>query len=147
MARIWNGAAVKTDRRTVRAVGSLGVLVLLLLLTAWARSWNAPDVFVAGRTFFVDPDCYSRMTRVQQIIQHPGTIIHRHSFENWPEGTQPHTTAPFDYLTAALAAVLRPFTPTALDLAGALISPLLGLAAAVFLWVWAAGSSCPSAHR
>lgn len=116
------------------------LLLLLLALTALARCWNHTDVFVGGRTFFADGDCYSRMTRVRQIVEHPLTVIHRHNFENWPDGTLPHTTAPFDYLTAAVAAVLRLFMPdtqSAIDRAGALISPLLGVLTAAFLWGWA----------
>ncbi|MEI6351050.1 MAG: hypothetical protein WCP06_08085 [Verrucomicrobiota bacterium] len=137
---------MNTHRCTVKALATLGVLIVLLALTAWARLWNASDVFVEGKTFFMDPDCYSRMTRVEQIVEHPGTIIHRHDFENWPLGTQPHTTAPFDYLTAALAVALRPVappSPTALDLAGAFISPLLGLATALFAWIWAGRLKLP----
>ena len=119
-----------------------GALLALLIFTAGLRCWNFPDVFAGGRIFFVDADCYSRMTRVRQVVAHPGTVIHRHEFENWPEGTQPHTTAPFDYLTAGLTMALQA-TPagqrnrqTALDLAGALVSPLLAVAAAAFLWFW-----------
>jgi len=115
-------------------------LALLLLASAGLRCWNLRDVFVAGRTFFIDPDGYSRMTRVSEVVHHPGTIIRQHSFENWPQGTTPHTTAPFDYLTAGLAALLIPTArdlPTAIDHAGALISLLLGLATALFLWLWA----------
>ncbi len=111
----------------------------LLALVVLVRCWNAADVFVAGRTFFVDPDCYSRMTRVQSVLEHPGRVIHEHLFENWPEGVRPHTTAPFDYLTAGLAAAIRASgisSQTALDAAGAWISPLLGLLTAAFLWVW-----------
>lgn len=109
----------------------------MLALVALLRCWNADDIFVAGRTFFVDPDCYSRMTRVQRVWEHPGTVVHRHEFENWPEGTEPHTTAPFDDLTAALAGALRGFScdgQTALDWAGAWISPLLAVLTAAALW-------------
>lgn len=98
----------------------------------------------------MDADCYSRMTRAQIVAEHPGTFIHRHEFENWPEGVVPHTTAPLDYLIvglkgvldlgfgifdAAHASVLRDQT---LDLAGALIAPLLGLAGMLFFawWLW-----------
>ena len=124
-----------------KTAGSLCVLAVLLALVGLARCWNASDVLVGGKTFFVDPDCYSRMTRVQQIIEHPATVIHHHEFENWPTGTQPHTTAPFDYLTAALALALHPLSCSIaplmpVDLAGALISPLLALATAAFLWFW-----------
>src|SRR5205085_7637418 len=42
-----------------------------------------------------------------------------------------------DYLIVALAAALKPFTVRALDLAGAIISPLIGLMTGWFLWWWA----------
>ena len=124
---------------SLKTLASLGVLAALLVLAVWLRCWNHAEVFVEGKTFFVDPDCYSRMTRVQRVYEHPGRAVHHHEFENWPEGTLPHTTAPFDYLTAGVALALRPFTPdaqAALDLAGAWISPLLGVLTAGFLWFW-----------
>ena len=147
-ARFWNIPRVMLRFPSRKRLGSLGVLAALLVVTVALRCWNCAEVFVAGRTFFVDPDCYSRMTRVQRVYEHPGTVIARHEFENWPEGTQPHTTAPFDDLTAALAGVLRGFgydIQTALDLAGAWISPLLGVLTAGFLWFW--GGRRKRAHR
>ena len=129
-----------------KTLGSLSVPAVLLALVLLMRCWNSADVFVAGKTFFVDADCYSRMTRVQRIYEHPGTVIHRHEFENWPEGTQPHTTAPFDYLTAGLAGLLRVYArgnQAALDLAGAWISPLLGVLTAAFLWCWGGRNRIP----
>ncbi|MEN3368630.1 MAG: hypothetical protein V7609_773 [Verrucomicrobiota bacterium] len=68
--------------------------------------------------------------------EHPGLILRHHSFENFPAGTTPHTTAPFDYLIVALAAALKPFTARALELAGAIVSPLLALLGGWFLWWW-----------
>ena len=138
--RFWNLPGVKLFPRSLKPVAPAAGLSILLALVVLVRCWNAADVFVGGKTFFVDPDCYSRMTRVQRVFAHPGTVIHRHAFENWPQGTQPHTTAPFDDLTAGLAGLLRPLTrdaQIALNWAGAWISPLLGLLTAVFLWFWA----------
>ena len=132
---------VKPLLRTTRAAAPLALLLALLVSTALMRIWNHSEVFVAGKTFFVDADCYSRMTRVRQVLEHPGTPIRRHTFENWPDGIASHTTAPFDYLTAATAWAIQTArhcdTQAALDLAGALISPLLGLVVAAFLWFWA----------
>ena len=126
--------------RTTRAAAPVALLLALLVCTALIRVWNRSEVFVAGKTFFVDADCYSRMTRVRQVMEHPFQPIHRHSFENWPEGVAPHTTAPFDYLTVALAwsihAIKGCEPQVALDLAGAFISPLLGMALVAFLWFW-----------
>jgi len=76
------------------------------------------------------------MTRVRICVEHPGIIIRHHSFENFPEGTTPHTTAPLDYLIAALNVALKPFTNRAIDLAGAIVSPLLALLTGWFLWWW-----------
>lgn len=112
-------------------------LILFLALTLVTRCWNYADVFVADKIYFVDGDCYSRMTRARMVYEHPGTIVRHHDFENFPQGIAPHTTAPMDYLIAWLAWLLRPFTSQPLDLAGAIISPLLGLGTTAFLWYWA----------
>jgi hypothetical protein len=76
------------------------------------------------------------MTRVRQVVEHPGTIVREHQFENWPVGTHPHTTAPFDDLTAGLALALRPVTADPVNLAGALVSLLIGVFTTLFLWIW-----------
>ena len=119
--------------RWFRATVEIAVLSALIFVT---RCANYQDVFVGGQIYFLDADCYARMTRARIVAQHPGTIVRQHDFENFPAGTLPHTTAPFDYLIVALARTLTPFTAQPLDLAGALISPLLALAGAWFLWWW-----------
>ncbi|MGB8168540.1 MAG: hypothetical protein WCF18_13670 [Chthoniobacteraceae bacterium] len=123
-------------------------LIGLCLLAAGLRAWNLRDIFVDGRIFFVDADCYSRMSRVRLVANGEALVIRHHDFENWPEGTHPHTTAPMDWSIAAakvaLDAVMRLCDPRGrsllhaqtLDLAGAIISPLLGLAACAFVAVW-----------
>jgi hypothetical protein len=128
----------------------IGWIFLCLTLAFVCRCWNVRDVFLEGHIYFVDGDCYSRMTRARMIAEHSGMIIRHHDFENWPDGVTAHTTAPLDYLIVWLTAVLdglfRLFDPGAtsllhhqtLDLAGALISPLLGIAGAVFLACWLA---------
>src|SRR4030095_5275381 len=124
----------------VRRVGRIALIVLeLALLTALivaTRCANYQDVFVAGNVYFVDADCYARMTRVQMVRANPGLIIRHHVFENFPQGTTPHTTAPLDYLIAGLSFLLNPFTVHPLDLAGAVVSPLLALTGGWFLWWW-----------
>jgi hypothetical protein len=111
-------------------------IVILSALVLTTRCANYHDVFVGPNIYFTDADCYARMIRVRLCSQHPGLIVRHHSFENFPEGTTPHTTAPFDYLILALSAILKPFTPRSIDLAGAYISPLLALLAAGFLCWW-----------
>jgi hypothetical protein len=124
----------------VRRVGHFALIVFeLAILTASivaTRCANYQDVFVAGNVYFSDADCYARMTRAEMIRAKPGLIIRHHSFENFPQGTTPHTTAPLDYLIVALSFLLNPFTAHALDLAGAFVSPLLALFGGWFLWWW-----------
>ncbi len=111
-------------------------VALLSALILAARCANFQDVFVAGNVYFVDADCYARMTRAQMVWEKPGLIVRHHAFENFPQGTTPHTTAPFDYVIVALSLFLNPLTSHALDLAGAFVSPLLALLGGWFLWWW-----------
>ncbi len=110
---------------------------LLILWLAWAAyGWNREAVFFDGQTYFADGDCYARMVRVRQMEGHPwGGAIRHHDFENFPEGTDPHTTFPLDGVILGVAAVLRPFSADPLGLAGAWVSPLLGLATLLVLAV------------
>lgn len=111
----------------------VAVLTVLILVT---RCANYQDVFVAGNVYFTDADCYARMARAEIVREKPGIIIRHHAFEDFPEGTTPHTTAPLDYLVAALSFLLSPFTEHALDFAGAFVSPLVALLGGWFLWWW-----------
>lgn len=125
-----------------------GWIFLCLILALTARCWNVRDVFVQGHIYFTDGDCYSRMTRARMITEHPGMIVRHHDFENWPQGVHSHATSPLDYLIVGLKGVLDLFFgmldpqhasllhAQTLDLAGALISPLLGVAGAFFLAWW-----------
>jgi hypothetical protein len=76
------------------------------------------------------------MSRVHICWEHPGVIVRQHDFENYPEGTVPHTTAPFDYLIVALVAAVSLFSSGPVDLAGTWISPALAVAGGVVLWFW-----------
>jgi hypothetical protein len=113
----------------------VGAALLGTLFLA-AVTWNRAQVFVPRsdggvHVVFADGDCHSRMQRAAAVAENPGTIIRSHDFENFPQGTIPHTTSPMDYLIAALGMIVRPF-----DAAGAWISPLLGLATLLFLFFW-----------
>ncbi len=119
--------------RWIRVTAEITILSALILTT---RSANYADVFFDGKIYFVDAGCYSRMTRARMVAEQPGAIVRRHKFENFPAGISPHTTAPLDYLIVALAAGLRPFSAQPLDLAGAVISPLLALLGGWFLYWW-----------
>jgi len=119
--------------RGILTVVEIAILTTLIIAT---RCANYQDVFVAGNIYFVDADCYARMTRVQMCDAKPGLIVRHHTFENFPQGTTPHTTAPLDYLILGLSLLLNPFTTHALDLAGAFVSPFLALLGGWFLWWW-----------
>ena len=123
-------------RRSGRWTWLVIEIALLSALILATRCANYEDVFVGGKVYFVDADCYSRMTRARLVAEHPGLVVRHHDFENYPAGTNPHTTAPLDYLIVGLAALLSHCTAQPLDLAGALISPLLALLGGWFLWWW-----------
>ncbi len=107
--------------------------LFVLGLSLAAFTWNSESVFLGGSVYFTDGDCYARMTRVRMLQEHPFEPVRQHAFENYPTGTQPHTTAPLDYLILGLSILLRPFSSDSLSLAGAWVSPLIGLATCGFL--------------
>src|SRR4051812_30845153 len=123
-------------RRLAIAIFEVVVFSALIIAT---RCANYGDVFRKDGIYFTDADCYSRMSRVRLCLENPGRIIRHHSFENFPAGTRPHTTAPFDYLVAALSVV----TPGSVDIAGAIVSPVLALLAGWFLWWWSRRMAVP----
>ncbi len=123
-------------------------LVLFLTLAFAVRCWNSPQVFHDDGVFFVDADCYSRMTRVLRVLDAPWQSIRFHDFENAPDGTSPHTTAPMDLAIAGLAWVFDGQfslldSNRAADMAGAFISPLLGILLVAFLWWWSRTLALP----
>jgi len=122
----------KLARLGIEASMLLGLAGLCLL----TRSAKREEVFSQKGITFVEPDCYTRMARVQRLAEHPLQPVRRHDFENYPIGIRSHTTSLFDYLTLGLSLAFRPISDKPLDLAGACISPVLGLALMVFLWWW-----------
>src|SRR5213595_1871896 len=122
-----------SEWRVRQRFGFLAEIIFIGTLVLVTRCANYGEIFFGGQINFIDADCYSRMTRARICFEHPGTIVRRHDFENFRIGTSPHTTAPFDYLIAAIAAVLTPVGKDALDLAGAVESPLLSVALGIFL--------------
>jgi hypothetical protein len=134
--RIAHCSSPILDDAVIRGILAVAEIAILTALITATRCANYQDVFVAGNVYFVDADCYARMIRVQMIRAKPGLIIRHHAFENFPQGTTPHTTAPLDYLILALSFLLKPFTVQPLNFAGALISPLLALLGGWFLWWW-----------
>lgn len=134
-----------TKVRAVKRVLWLALFFALVLLAGAARCHRLRDVFVDGKIYFLDPDCYSRMTRARMVSEGVALTIRHHDFENWPQGITTHTTAPLDWLTAGLGKVLdlgfrvSGLAPSSvlrtqtLDLAGALAGPLLGVFACAMI--------------
>ena len=118
-------------------------LIVLVSLGFAAFTWNHEAVFLGGEVYYTDGDCYSRMTRVRMIEDSGFRSIRHHDWENFPEGTTPHTTMPVDGLIAGLSQILRPFSERHLALAGAWISPLLGASLLLFLAAWSAVTRLP----
>lgn len=120
-----------------KRIAGLAGLILLLALQIMATTSNWDEVLIDGRVYFVDADCYSRMTRVAAILDGGPWSLRSHSFENWPDGTRPHTTAGMDLLIAGGARTLGFFgISNSTDWAGAWISPLLGALTLIILWAW-----------
>ena len=111
-------------------------LALILGAGLYLRCFRLDRVFTPDGINFVDPDCYTRMARVREIREQHGLPVRWHHFEGHPTGIRSHATAPLDYLILGAGLVLRPYTPRAWDLAGAWISPALGLLGALWLWRW-----------
>lgn len=125
---------------------SFAGLLLVIIVQFLALTSNRSDVVVDGQIYFVDADCYSRMTRVQSILDGGPWSIREHQFENWPTGTRPHTTAPLDLAILGLRnglLLLGVPEASALDLAGAWISPIMGVFLVVGLWVWMGWMALP----
>jgi hypothetical protein len=129
------------------AFASAGLQILLTIgfvcLAGAAYTWNRDSVFFAGNVYFADGDSYARMTRVHLVEQSPLLQLRHHGFENFPDGTRPHTTAPLDYLILLLHSPLVPLTENALSVAGAFISPILGMVTALFLVSWSLALKIP----
>ncbi len=113
------------------------LLAAALALAVAAACADRASVFPGGGDVdYVDADCYSRMTRVHEVCRHPGEAIRHHTFENYPFGTDPHTTVPFDYAVWALRAPLELASGReARDLAGAWISPVFAVLTILGVWL------------
>ena len=118
----------------------VGIAVCLAIF-GYLQAQKARFVLLPDGVHFVDADCYSRMTRARIISEHPGTLVTRHAFENYPYGVRPHTTAPMDYLIVGFGRLLG--ARVDLDLAGAWISPALGALLILLAGLWAEAMTMP----
>lgn len=110
----------------------LGLLAILSLFLGLNFAQN-PGLIQPEGCYFIDADCYSRMTRVRMIEAGEGPLLKTHLFENHPFGLSPHTTAPMDYAILGWHRLMGR-DRDALDRSGYEISPLLGGLFLVFLW-------------
>ena len=115
------------------------MLIAAVGLALAAACANRAQVFLEDQVIaFVDGDCYSRMTRVQKLVENPWADLTWQRFENYPSGTHPHTTLLFDGAILALRACFKFFgVADSIDLAGAWVSPVLGALMVAALWDWA----------
>ena len=122
-------------------LASLAGIAICLGIFGFLQAHKARFVKLPDGVYFVDADCYSRMTRARIISTNPGNLVTRHGFENHPYGIRPHTTAPMDYLIVGFHRLLG--AKVDLDIAGAWISPILGGLLIVLAGVWAEARAIP----
>ena len=130
--------------RVAKVIGGALLMGLIGVLALQAFTWNREAVFYGGEVYFTDGDCYSRMTRARMIGEEGLQSIFHHAWENFPEGTTPHTTMPLDLLITGFSAALAPFSARHLEIAGAWVSPVLGLMTVFFLMIWGAAVKTPN---
>ena len=95
-----------------------------------------PQCWIDGQIYFLDSDCFSRMTRVRRLLEDPAANLFQpfHPFENFPDGIATHTTSLLDWGAAVICLIVSPFSDHALDWAGLLLSPALAAVAGYFVY-------------
>lgn len=103
-------------------LGVTAVLAFLLRLT------YLPASLYQGVPYFLDSDCYTRMFRVQKLLNEGEWIQSQHLFENFPIGIIPHTTSLLDWIIGFSALIGNPFAgELSIDWAGALVGPVIAI--------------------
>jgi len=102
----------------------LTVCVFLWLFLHWSIPKKWPGVFTGQG---LDTDCYTRLIRVQHLIDSGNWFDNRIPQYNAPFGGNLHWSRPFDVLLLAGTLLFKPFFPQheALYWAGVFVSPLL----------------------
>lgn len=118
----------------------IALIAGIILRDEYAGNWLDASTNAQGQTeisiYQVEADAYARLARVQRILQGHGLVQRFHPQENYPEGMKPTTTLPFDLIILALYLPAKVFSTIPLDWAGALVSPILYLVLALFLFFW-----------
>ncbi len=115
-------------------IAVLGLIAILVLYGELNKRQN-PGLEQPEGWYFVDADCYSRMTRVRLLEEGRGPFLRWHDFENYPVGLRPHTTAPLDWIILAWHRLCGR-SAAALDRSGFEISALLGALWLLLVWGW-----------
>jgi hypothetical protein len=119
----------------LRWVGALVGLGVILGIYGGLNVRQNPGLVQAEGYYYVDADCYSRMTRVRMLEEGAGPILTWHEFENYPEGLKPHTTALMDWVILGWHELCGREVGE-LDRSGYEISPILGGVWLVLVWWW-----------
>lgn len=111
------------------------IFAAVFLVALVLRLLPFEQVFMNGRVYYYDPDCYMRLRKVLiYLTTFPQTAIHDY-FQGYPQGTGVITPPTMEYLLAALLWPLRSlpsFVPL-LERLIALIPPILGALTALLL--------------
>jgi len=115
-----------------------------LLLGTWLR-WVYPKDWIlpnskadqpAYSAYMVEADAYTRLIRVQNILDGKGLIQSFHPHENYPTGITPSTTLPFDLVILAIYPVMQAWSSEPLDWAGAVSAYLCFPVILALLYFW-----------
>ena len=120
----------------VRGTLSIIEITILSILILATRCANYQDVFVAGNIYFTDADCYARMTRVQDVLGTSGVDRTASRFRKLPGRDHAAHDCATRLSNSRAVDAAEAIHRASLDLAGALISPLLALLGGWFLWWW-----------
>jgi hypothetical protein len=111
-----------------------GPVLAFALLVLATRFLHIRRMLLDGLPYFADADCYTRMFRVRQMLDHGAFFQARHGWENFPDGITPHTTAPLDWVIGIIALPLAQTSSHGLDWAGWMVPPLLAAIGGFVLW-------------
>ncbi|MBC7953229.1 MAG: hypothetical protein H7Z12_15585 [Rhodospirillaceae bacterium] len=115
-----------------------GASCLVFLAVQGLVVWQ--DILPYGHGALFDADCYTRLLKVQQLLDGGGWFDAKVTALNAPYGLDMHWTRPFDILLLVLMAPLALGGDSqALWHAGLVVSPLLGLATIAVLYRGLAG--------
>jgi len=130
-----NGITPPTTKRLGRPW--IVVMIVLFVLAIHGVWWALGDKTVAGGGFS-DGDSFTRLIRVQQLVDTGDWYDNTIARANAPFGTSVHWTRPLDVLLIAVALPVSVFVEwtRALHFSGVIISPLLHAILAVTV-VWA----------